>query len=335
MGRALPSTEHACVDDGAACYHARMLVEKPHDDLLAALIARGPADLSELEEIVGPLLRDLTRGEIAGLARGATANEAARAGGLSDLEVEFALDFYHQDPHSEPNPVLASYRLGFACGLDQCLGLLERSFGEAKLVRRGDQRVYRFHPPTVRDPLSGPGFYVVPDEGGRYSLWWHERVPDFAIPVPDAAETRALVGKLIRFLDGPITRTHLTACFGEPVLDEDWGSEVVRADNWTIELSPEGEEQPESIIFHFRPPVPGKDIAAALDVHEPVVVATNVHMTSRIVADWQTRTFPRSGRYRVYLHVDETGLQVTDRQWPASAVWLAPEIRLHSIEIER
>jgi hypothetical protein len=323
------------MDDGAACYDARMLVENPHDDLLAALIAHGPADLSELEEIVGPLRRDLTRGEVSGLARNETTNEAARAGGLSDLEVEFAHDLYHQDPRSEPNPVLSSYRLGFACGLDQCLGLLERSFGQAKLVRRGDQRVYRFHPPTARDPLSGPGFYVVPDEGGRYSLWWHERVPDFAIPVPDAAATGALVGKLIQFLHGPMTRTQITACFDEPALDEDWGSEVVRADNWTIELSPEGEEQPESIIFHFRPSLPGKDIAAALEVEEPVVVATDVHMTSRIIADWPARAFPRSGRYRVYLHVDADGLQVTDREWPASSVWLAPEIRLHSIEIER
>ena len=323
------------LDDGAACYHARMLVENPHDDLLAALIARGPADLSELEEIVGPLLRDVTRGEVSALARNGTSNDTARASGLSELEVAFSLDLYQQDPHSEPNPVLASYRLGFARGLDQCLGLLERSFGQAKVVRRGEQSVYRFHPPTARDPLSGPGFYVVPDEGGRYSLWWHERVPDFAIPVPDAAETRALVGKLIQFLEGPITRTQITACFGEPVLDEDWGAEVVRADNWTIELSPEGEEQLDSVIFHFRPPVPGKDIAAALEVEEPVVVATDVHMTSRIVADWQTRTFPRSGRYRVYMHVEADGLQVTDREWPASSVWLAPEIRLHSIEVER
>lgn len=325
----------ARMDDGAACYHARMLVETAHEDLLAALIARGPADLSELEEIVGPLSRDLTRGEIANLSRNGAASDAARAGGLVELEVEFALDFYHQDPHSEPNPLLRSYRLSFASGLDQCLGVLERSFGPATMVRRGDQRVYRFRPPTARDPLSGPGYYVVPGEGGRYSLWWHERVPDFAIPVPEAGETKALVGKLIKFLDGAITRTQLTACFGEPVLDEDWGSEVVRADNWTIELSPEGEEQPESIIFHFRPSVPGKDIAAALDVNEPVVVATDVHLTSRIIADWQTRAFPRSGRYRVYMHVDDSGLQSTDREWPASSVWLAPEIRIHSIEVER
>jgi hypothetical protein len=323
------------MDDGAACYHARMLVETAHDDLLAALIAHGPADLSELEEIVGPLSRDVTRGESARLTRDRSASDAARACGLQELEVEFALDFYQQDPRSEPNPLLRSYRLNFARGLDQCLRVLERAFGQAKIVRRDDQRVYRFHPPTARDPLSGPGFYVVPGEGGRYTLWWHERVPDFAIPVPDAAETGALVGKLIKFLDGAITRAQITACFGEPVLDEDWGSEVVRADNWTIEVSPEGAEQPESVIFHFRPAVPGKDIAAALDVHEPVIVATDGHMTSRIVADWQTRTLPRSGRYRVYMHVEQGGLQATEREWPASAVWLAPDLRIHSIEVER
>lgn len=312
-----------------------MLVENPQDDLLAALIARGPADLSELEEIVGPLARDLDRGEVAGLARSGASNEAARTSGLSDLEVEFALDCYHQDPRSEPNPLLRSYRLGFAHGLDQCLSRLERWFGQAKLVRRDDQHVYRFHPDTARDPLSGPGFYVVPGDGGRFSLFWHERVPDFAIPAPGAAEVEALVGKLIAFVNGPITRTRIAECFGEPVLDEDWGSEVVRADNWTIELNPEGEEQPESIIFHFRPPVPGAELASALDVHEPVVVSTDVHMTSRIVADWQTRAFPRSGRYRVFMHVTGDGLEATDRAWPASAVWRSPELRLHSIEIER
>ena len=312
-----------------------MLVETAHDDLLAALIAHGPADLSELEDIVGPLLRDVTRGEIARLTRAGATNDAARAGGVSDIEVEFALDFCHQDSHTEPNPVLRSYRLGFAGGLDHSLGALERAFGPAKIVRSGEQRVYRFHPPTARDPLSGPGFYVVPGQGGSYSLWWHERVPDFAIPAPTASATKTLVGKLIEFLHGAITRTQVSACFGEPVLDEDWGSEVVRADNWTIELNPEGAEQPESIIFHFRPPVPGQAIAAALDVHEPVIVAADGHMTSRIMADWQTRSLPRSGRYRVYVHVDEGGLQATDRAWPTSAVWLAPELRIHSIEVER
>jgi hypothetical protein len=312
-----------------------MIVENPHDDLLAALIARGPADLSELEEIVGPLGRNVARGEIAGLTRDRAPSDAARAGGLSQLEVAFALDFYHQDPDGEINPLLASYRLWFAGGLEQCLALLERSFGPARLVRRGPQRVYRFHPATARDPLSGPGFYVVPDDGGGYSLSWHERVPDFAIPTPDAAAIQALIAKLNRFLNGPITRTQITACFDEPVVDEDWGAEVVRADNWTIELGPEGEEQPESVIFHFRPSVPGQEILAALDVHDPVVVATDVHMTSRVLADGQTRAFPRSGRYRVYMHVDDQGLQATEREWPASKVWLAPEPRIHSIEIER
>jgi hypothetical protein len=313
----------------------RMQVENPHDDVLATLIAHGPADLSELEEIVGPLRRDVTRGEVTKLVRQQVPSPVAKAGGLSDIEVAFAVDRYHNDPHNEPNPVLASYRLGFARGLDHCLGVLERLFGQAKIVRQGEKRVYRFHPPTARDPLSGPGFYVVPGEGEGYHLWWYERVPDFAIPVPETSETKEVVAKLIRFLNGPITRTQIQACFGDLVLDEDWGAEVVRADNWTVEVGPEGEEVPESVIFHFRPPVPGKDIAASLDVHEPVVVAADAHMTSRVLVDWETRGFPRSGRYRVYLHVDEQGLQKTDREWPASAVWLAPDIRIHSIELER
>ena len=89
---------------------------------------------------------------------------------------------------------------------------------------------------------------------------------------------------------------------------------------------------PERFTLSFTPSIDAAAVIEALGVKKPVVVSTDVHMTSRIVADYATKAFPETGGYRIELNVVKEGLSTTNLEWPASAVWKAEGCRIESIE---
>jgi hypothetical protein len=287
-------------------------------DLVTALIAAEPRDLLALEAVIGPVRRDPRRWtDAVGPLRRAHLSAL-----VAEVTIGLAIDLHHQDPRRVTNPPLKDYRLRLAAGRSEALAALQKAGAVVRLTDGGTE-VLRFG-----------RFYARTSAGDGFVLEWHATEPRFAQPRPSGPEQAALVDRVVSVLrEGP-SRAVLQRQFGELRLDRDWGCDAAAGSGWSLQACPSGAARPGRLSLRFKPPLPGDAIVAALAVTEPVVVATDVHMTTRYLLDWKSRAFPMAHGYRVTIAVPTVGLEMTDRTWPASPVWRAPRLQVMSIDFE-
>jgi hypothetical protein len=272
--------------------------------LVTSLATAEPRELRALEAVVGPLHRD-TRSfaEAIGPIRRQRVSPA-----VSAIEVAFAIDIYHQDPQKVDDPRLREYRIDFDGGRPAAEKALETALGSAPVtLEHGGRPVQRF------------GRFYLRDRGQGFSLAWYEREPDFAVAKPSANETQAVTAKLTALLAAPPTRVRLEQLFG-PFSDGPLG-DVAAGTGWKLTVSRKGGARPESIQFAFRPSLPAEPILAALKVGDPAVIAPDVHMVLRRIADLAGPRRFRVEGYTVDLSADPHGLEVTKESYPGSLVW--------------
>ncbi len=292
---------------------------------LAMLVETEPATLSRLEAVMGKVNRDM-KAEMHALTRTGFTEL------ISKVEMTFSIDMHHGDPFKDEDPGLLGYSLSFVEGRQFCMERLERRCGKPDTIKAEGGEIQRYR--TNRRSLW-KGFYVLPGEGDAFRLTWNSsgvKAPDFAVPERTPEETEELSGKIIGALEQGLTKEALESRFGKLAYEKGQIYDFFTAgDTWMLEFDP-GEMFMAQI--YFEPPLPGKRLVEAFGVSSPVIVSTDVHMTSRVVADLKTTSMPEFHGYKLYMHVEKDGLEKTDLKWPASAVWRAKNITITSIFIK-
>jgi hypothetical protein len=292
---------------------------------IAMIVEQAPSSLSRMEAVVGKVARDAQK-ETFHLSRQKPVE------GVAGLEIEFSIDIHHQDPFKVKDPAIGKFTLEFEAGADFCMDALAEKYGKPRTLEQEQGKGFRFDTGKSFHPLHVPAFYLFPREGGAFRLLWCEEVPGFAAPSRTAGATEALTQKIVGLIEGGISRPAVEAAFGRLSLDKDWNCDVVRSDTWTFTAEPAGKDPFDRFTIHLAPALPAGALTRALGVKDPVVVSTDVHMTSRVIADYKTRELPRAGEYTLYIHVIKEGLKTTELDWPASAVWKGKELLIDSIE---
>jgi hypothetical protein len=177
-------------------------------------------------------------------------------------------------------------------------------------------------------------FYATAAAGDGLILEWHLVEPEVAAPKPTLREQEAMSAAVVALLrEGP-GRAILEQSFGRLREDRDWGCDAASGTGWSLRFCPAGASRPERLSLEFRPPLPGERVAKAAGVADPVIVSTDVHLTTRYVVDRTSRGFPAVHGYRVSIAVPSEGLQSTDLEWPGSPVWRALRLRISSLTLE-
>ena len=293
--------------------------------VIDGIVEQAPTRLSALEKIVGGLQRDPKK-DFMQLRR------EIGSGGVGAVEVDYAIDIHHKDPREVEDPDLARYSITFENGMAHCLEILGKKHGAAKVGAKDGGKIFRFDTAPGGHPTTRAGFYVYPAGGDAFSLEWRTTVPDLAFAPQTAGDVKDLEAKIIELLGGDLNRERFQSVFGALTKEEGWNRDIVRTDTWVFEAEPAGAYRPERFTLSFTPSIDAAAIIKALGIKKPVIVSTDVHMTSRIVADYETRAFPTAGGYMIELNVVEENLKPTDLHWPASMVWKAEGCRVDSIE---
>jgi len=295
------------------------------ESIISALAEKVPQDLSALEAILGPLQRD-PKNEAYALSR--------KGGnkGLGNLSVSFSIDFYHQDPYKQKNPALKSFRQTFAFGFTKCQVALRQSFGAERVYESGGQPVLRFQTGQSQNPLQVPAYYLYHDKGEGFDLEWRRDVPAFAMPKRTKVQEESLNASIISLFKHKITRSRIESIFGKLSVDTRDNRDVLVTETYTVYCYPSGQEYPQTFGIAFGLPLPAKALIKALAVADPVAVSTDVHQTSRVLADYRTKGVPSAGGLKLYLHLARDQLKYTQLKWPASAVWKAEAYEVVGIE---
>lgn len=279
--------------------------------LVLELTEREPQYLAELEAIVGPLDRNTDDRDEAmfGLRR------ESHGPLVEAVDVTFLIDIYHEDPTQVTSPMLGSYWLTFTTGAPGALSTF-RAQGAA-VDATGHLRLGLFT--------------LVRGTGDRFTLAWDHESP---MPERSASDTDRLVTATVALLKRGPSPAVIEQGFGALALDPDWGCDTAAGATWTLRACPSGAAVFERVVLTLRPPLPGAAIVGALRIADPVVVATDVHMTSRKLVDLESRSHPAIPGYRVSISVVDDGLEMTDLSWPGSAVWRARgTIQIHSLRL--
>ena len=291
---------------------------------LAVLVETEPTTLSRLEAVMGKVNRDM-KAEMHALTR----TDFTEL--ISKVEMTFSIDMHHGDPFKDKDPGLLGYSLSFVEGREFCMDKLEQHRGKPDKIKAGGGEVLRYR--TNKRSLWR-GFFVVVGEGDSFRLAWNSsgvRAPDFAVPERSEEETKELLEKITGMLEEGLSKEALESRFGKMAYEKGRIYDFFAAHaTWMLEFDPE-----EMFLaqIYFEPPLPGKHLVEAFGVSSPVIVSTDVHMTSRVVADLKTMSMPVFHGYKIYMHVEKDGLEQTDIKWPASAVWRAGEIHITSLFI--
>ena len=292
---------------------------------LAVLVETEPPTLSALEAVMGKVDRDMK--EEMHMLRRIGFSEL-----ISRLDMTFSIDMHHGNPFETRDPWLKGYSMILVEGREFCMQRLEKQYGKPDTIKAGVGELFKYR--TDRRTLW-KGFYVLPGEGDAFRLDWNAsgvKAPDFAVPERTAEETEKLQEKIIAVLEAGLTREALEERFGKLALKEGRIYDFFAfGDTWMLEFDP---KEMFMLQMYFEPPLPGKRLVEALGVSTPVIVSTDVHMTSRVVGDLKTSSMPVFQGFQLYMHVEEDGLEKTDLKWPASAVWRASNINITGIFIK-
>jgi hypothetical protein len=275
--------------------------------VVAALVAKPPQALSELEAIVGPLHRDPAKWEdaVGPLHRVSPRPGVARAG------VGLSIDSFHQDPRKVSDPSLQHWDLDFIAGRDACRQLLAARFPKMRELRVDGHRVLRF------DDF----YYSELGADGGFRLSWYDREPLFAIPLRSAGETAKLVKALAAIANAGFSRRAVVAHLGALTLDPAWNADVLHTETWDLTYAPAGAAKPQRLLIYFKRPLPSRDLLPKLGIRKPEVRSGDSHMQSRTIFDQAKRfsletgyPFPAVGGYAISLDVDPHGL-IQAKDW--------------------
>ncbi|HEX4960101.1 MAG TPA: hypothetical protein VF173_04635 [Thermoanaerobaculia bacterium] len=284
--------------------------------VVAALAAKPPQVLSELEAVVGPLHRDTAKWEDAvGPLR-----RLSPGPGVARVDVELAIDVFHQDPQKVQDPSLKRWDLDFLSGREASRRRLAERFPKAQELRDGGRRVLRF----------GDFYYSELDVEGSFRLTWYRDEPLFAIPLRSEGETAKLVNDIAAVAKAGFSRQAVTARFGALTHDPRREVDAVRSATWDLEFSPPGAAKPERFTISFERPLPSRDLLPQLGIERPAVHAGDTHLQSRTIIDLAHRMsletgypLPAVAGYVIDISVDPKGLVETSEHVPGSPVWSA------------
>ena len=293
--------------------------------IIAALVAKPPQALSELEAIVGALHRDPAKWEdaIGPLHRVSPGPGVARAG------VELAIDSFHQDPPKVSDPSLGHWDLDFIAGRDACRRLLAARFPKMRELRVDGHRVLRF----------GDFYYSELGVDGSFRLSWYDQEPLFAIPLRSAGETAKLVKALAAVANAGFSRQAVMAHLGALTRDSGQNADVLHTETWDLTYEPAGAAKPQRFSVSFKRPLPSRDLLPKLDIRRPAVESGDTHLQSRTIFDQAKRLsletgypLPAVGGYAVSLEVDPQGLIETKDRIAGSPIWSAEGSQILSLE---
>ena len=293
--------------------------------VVAALVAKPPQALSELEAIVGSLHRDPAKWEdaVGPLYRVSPGPGVARAG------VELAIDSFHQDPQKVSDPSLGHWDLDFVAGRDACLQLLAARFPKMRELRVDGHRVLRF----------GDFYYSELGPDGGFRLSWFDREPLFAIPLRSAGETAKLVKALAAIANAGFSRRAVVAHLGALTRDPGLSADVLHTETWDLTYEPAGAAKPQRLSISFKRPLPSRDLLPKLGIRKPEVRSGDTHMQSRTLFDQAKRLSPETGYplpavggYAISLDVDPHGLIETRGRHAGSPIWSAEGAQIIFLE---
>ena len=293
--------------------------------VIAALVAKPPQALSELEAIVGPLHRDPAKWEdaIGPLNRVSPGPGVARAG------VELAIDSFHQDPQKVSDPALGHWDLDFVAGREACRQLLAARFPKIRELRVDGRRVLRF----------GDFYYSELGADSGFRLSWYDQEPLFAIPLRSAGETAKLVKALAAIASAGFSRQSVVAHLGPLTRDPGQNADVLHTETWDLTYEPAGAAKPQRFSVSFKRPLPSRDLLPRLGIRKPAVESGDTHMRSRTLFDQAKRLsletgypLPAVGGYAISLDVDPHGLIETKGRLPGSPIWSAEGSQILSLE---
>jgi hypothetical protein len=269
-----------------------------------------PRDRAKWEEAVGPLV----------------VNTPSPA--VAQARVELAIDVFHFDPTEIEDPSLGSYVLRFSSGYEASRAVLAGAFPAPGKLARFGLPVWRFGDLYLSEAAAG----------GRYSLSWYAREPDFAVPVRTDQETAKLVEGLAAVARAGFTRQAVEERFGKLVHDPAHEEDVVAGETWKLRFEPPGAAVARDLFLDLKRPLPGAALLPKLGIDSWRVVSGDTHLQGRHVVAWPRRLDPDTGYsapslqgYVLRLEVSREGLTETGEDYPGSPVWNADDPQVVSV----
>lgn len=273
--------------------------------IVRTLAALEPRDLQGLEAVVGPLERDVSNWEE---AAGSVTRDRVSAG-ISRVRADFSIDLAHEEPRQVANPRLASYEIVARVGQREAEELLKDRFGKPRRIRFQSRNIFEIG-----------RFYLDTFDDGGFRLMWYAQEPDFAIPPRPRGVEERLIRDLVALIGDGFPRERIERRLGRFDQDLSEGCEVVREESWEMDACPAGAEIFDRIVFRFRPALPGYELTQALGIEQPVVVSTDVHRVSRVLAD-REKGFPAIRGYAVEVEVEDRNLVDLDEPVMGLPAW--------------
>jgi hypothetical protein len=294
-------------------------------EMIAALVAKPPHVLSELEAIIGPLHREpATWADAVG-----PLHRLAPGHGVAKADVELGIDTYHEDPRKVTDPELLSWSLDFLADRDAGRQLLAARFPAPRELRDGGRRVLRF----------GDFYFSELDVAGGFRFSWYRQEPLFSIPERSERETAKLVADLAAVANAGFTRQAVAAHLGPLVYDRYLGHDILSSPTWTLDYSPAGAAKPKRFYLVFKRPLPSRGLLPRLGITRPAVRSNDVHGIGRTIVDLDHPVSPETGYsspalrgYVILIEVYPKGLTQIDEHFPFSLAWSAEGSQIFSID---
>jgi hypothetical protein len=293
--------------------------------VVSALAEKPPHVLPELEAIVGPLHRDPAKWEEAV----GPLHRVSPGPGVARVDVELAIDPFHQDPPKVSDPSLRHWDVDFASGRDAGRRRLAARFPRMKALHVDNRTILRF----------GDLYFTELDTTDGFRVSWYDREPLFAVPLRSGKETAKLVAALAAVANAGFTRQTVVARLGPLTPDAGHNADVLHTATWDLFYENAGAVKPQRFSVAFKRPLPSRALLPRLGILKPAVKSGDTHLQSRTIFDQMKRVsyetgypLPAVGGYAVSLGVDLHGL-IQTREWIAgSPVWSAQGAQIISLE---
>lgn len=287
--------------------------------VVRTLAALEPVRLGDLEAVLGPLDRDPSVWEE---AAGPLMRQRVSPGiGLVRVRFDFES---REDPRQVADPRLASYELVGLVGEREVSGILREQLGKPRKIRQAEGPVFEYR-----------RFYLDPLQGDGFRLLWYAEMPDFAVPPRPRGEEQRLIRDLRTLIEDGFPRERIERRLSRLERVPDAACDEIREQSWRLEACPAGAEVFDRITIRFRPALPGYELVQAMGVEEPLVVATDVFQSARVLADG--RGEPPSVRgYVVAATVGDQDLEEIDEPIRGLPAWRPTEaLEIESLRFDR
>jgi hypothetical protein len=300
--------------------------------LLAATAVRAssPADivgglfdidpwLAEFEKVVGPVHRDRSIWEEAV----GPLHRDHPSGPIAHLDLVFSIDAYHFDPQQEENVELASWSILFRGTADATRKRLRPRFGEGIALDFAPGRPRRFG-----------DYYLTTLSDDRFELSWFAEEPEWAVPERSPAAERALVDRIIAFLQAGVDDAAIEAAFGKLEPQPRTSLMAAFGGDWRVQASHGKDRRADWVAIGVRgKPLDATRLIVSLGLREPGMIATDVHLSGPYLVDLATGKPPIVDGYRVSVELDRNQLESVPAKRPGTAAWRVKAWRVRSVTL--